>query len=606
MTLLPKVYLAEERREGWFESELPLYAQGQIDDNFKSINEYQSLQIRLESNDPTDTLWVQAFDSDSLTVIHPGEAYLLAKPGDSEDMLVPGDYPVVVHTNMGTYETLYRIKPKNMSWEQIFHLRSYLETKLTGLSKDLLRRKSGTYEDEHHVVTHSLKIYQHVQKHFNRLKHHIEEILEDPQQQVVQVYDTRNYSKRPDAKSLRWLSKRGMANNSNPLELSHFYEKHSRLTVETPENRWVKHILRSTRKSLKKAIQTFQALQMDLNQLLEKKQNEMLNFQQRLRLLGSSLGYDDTRNELNALISQRRKEIVQTNERLIKTDNSILELQKFIAYFSRFELHESLSGISQRLQQKKPTARLLKDSRYAYLYRFYSGIENMETKEVFNKDTVFPYKRTSLLFEYYVVCLVIESLETYGFTWINGWLADEINPISMIGSLVPDTLLTFEKEDFMIELAYDTQILETGGQDTQSYFKANKKKSPDIRLALYSKEGHFLKSIIIEVKCRHVSYLWDEIEENDVMWQLKDYLNIWHYDLNKPQKHQLDRQAVSKVVTVYPKQPSAAPFFERNDYTLAFIQLEAVDPASEDEPFGFDHLNFFVHDFLNTSIKDSI
>lgn len=606
MTMHPKVFLAVKNHKGeWVEREpLTLYPKDQIGNNIEIVSEYQGLRFRFESSDPNDELLVEKYDSDTFHVIKPGELLEVKKSGDADNMLVPGDYPVIVRTAQGNFETLYRIRPHNFSWEQLVNLRIYLEQKLTGLAYNILRRRSGSIGNEKEPMPHPLKAYQYIQENFNQFRHQLEIIVNDPIKDVIQVYDQRNFSRKPDPKSQRWLSKRGSAKNANVMTPMYFYEKHTQLTVDTIENRWVKYILRHTKKELKKVKLIFDISRKEQKSRITSKMGELNSYRTRFNRITSQYGFNDRRKELDTLIKHNENELVQLQEGLIKIDQSLAEVNKYIFQFSRYEQVESLSKVSCKIHHKKPTLRLLKERRYAWVYRFYKGLKALQTQETSGKAT-FPYKKTSLLFEYFVLCLVIDILEESGFYWTEGWLADYPNPELALGNLTSGTLLRFIRleGDFNIELAYDTQIFDSGDESI-SQFKANIKRAPDIRVSIYKNTGEFISTLILDAKYRHYSYLWDEREENDVMKQLSDYLRIWHYDANKPVRSRIKRDAVCKVIAVYPKQSGVDPFFEKMDKTLGFVQIAPAEPKSNEEPFGYNILRTLIGEFLSSALED--
>ncbi|REK76095.1 hypothetical protein [Paenibacillus paeoniae] len=230
MTTPPKIFVAVQKHKlgEWLpEQELPLHVKGEFKGEPFQVKEYEGLRFRFVSDDSDDRMVVEKFDLEIMEQFGPGESIVLTRPGDSDDMLVPGDYAVAVRTKRTSYEAFYRIEPKNMGWGQLLNLRNYLEQKLTGLSSDLLKRRSGTSEDDLEQMPSALKVYQHVQKNFNQLRHHLDSIVEDSIRDVVQIYGIRNYSRKPDAKSQRWLSKRGSAKNATFMTPIFFNEKHT-------------------------------------------------------------------------------------------------------------------------------------------------------------------------------------------------------------------------------------------------------------------------------------------------------------------------------------------------------------------------------------------
>ncbi|REK76096.1 hypothetical protein DX130_03245 [Paenibacillus paeoniae] len=267
------------------------------------------------------------------------------------------------------------------------------------------------------------------------------------------------------------------------------------MTEDNLENRWVNYIIRMILKSLKQLQIMFEHSRSEQRSKLNKKREQVQGFQARLNRIKDSYGYEKGRRELNGLIAISEREILRLSEGLVKINESLRELNKMITHLTRYTKTNELGKASSRLTQKKPTLRLLKDARYASLYRFYKNIETAQRNKHLLKQITFPYKKTALLFEYYVLCLIIDSLKANGFIWTKGWLADEEDPTRLIDGLASETLLRFESPDgrFYIELAYDMSIINTN-DDSLSHFKANINRTPDFRIAMYTSKGLFLNA----------------------------------------------------------------------------------------------------------------
>lgn len=605
MTMLPKVIMHTKKykyAKVKDKYEINFYEKNKLIENIICLKEYEEIELEFLSFNSTDRVIVELFNSDSFVEIKPGEKKLITPIGYHEDMFVPGDYPIRLETINGVFEALYRIVPKNMDWDNLMNLRDYLEKKLIGLSYDLLKSRSGTLDSNFEDAPHILKVYQHVQKNLKKISLNMESIINDPIKDIVQIYREKNHSRKPDGKSQRWLSKKGKSKNLNHLSPNYFYEKHAELTENNLENRWIKYIMKSTKLNLNQLKFMFEK-NLDLqSQKLLAKTKHVESYQERANSLIQSLGYNETKKNLQKLIKHEKSEIFSISEQISKNNKNLFELKKIITKFARYENAPILLKINSSIYNKKPTMRLLKDSRYAEVYRFHKDIESFKKNTTQVNQISFPIKRTSLLFEYYVLCMIIDILKGIGFVWKKGWLAESTDPLLLIGSLTSETLLVLENvlENCYIELAYDTRILDS--DETRSHFKANINKTPDFRVSIYNKKGIFLNTLILDAKYRNHRYLWDENEKNDVMQQLSDYLRIWHYDAQKSVSNKLNRSAVHKVVAVYPKQKGIEPYFEKNDNTLVFVQIEPVDPESSEEPFGYSNLSSIINEFFEFTL----
>jgi hypothetical protein len=204
MTIQPNVYfIIESSFVPAKRKEVTLYPHGKAPRNEENyvrtdIKEYTKVTVHLESDDPNTVLEIETYKQEGVIKIKPGQKVTLAESEDSVDMLVPGDYPIVVRTSEKVFEAMYRIHPKNMTWESLMNLREYLESKLTGLSYNLLKRRSGSYEDTTETQHTTFQIFQHIQKEIGGLKKILEAVFHDPLTNVKKEYREQVGSRRPD------------------------------------------------------------------------------------------------------------------------------------------------------------------------------------------------------------------------------------------------------------------------------------------------------------------------------------------------------------------------------------------------------------------------
>ncbi|MEW4369741.1 DUF2357 domain-containing protein [Paenibacillus kandeliae] len=602
MTTLPrvKIYLKKYSKAPWvYKQDLKLESRTSPVIDIIAFKEYEGIQLEFLSSDPEDLMLVEVPNGEPYKEFQVGDKKILTETRNDEDILVPGDYLVIVKTKKETYESLYRISPKNMDWDRLMNLRDYLEKKVMGLSHNLLKSQGGSLETEFEHAPHILMIYQHIKKNSPKLFRSIEDILKDPIKSVVQNYRQKNYSRKPDIKSQRWLSRKGSTKNANHIVPNFFFEKHTELTENNLENRWVKHILKVTKQNLNKIDSLYKLENTLKKENLYNKNKEIEGYENRIKKLNNSLGYDGTKKDLTKLINRGKEESKSILDNLLRIEKNSSEIAKITSKISRYEQETFLGKIDGFKSDRKVSVNIFKDSRYNTIYRFYKQIESINRKTSSAKQITFPYKRTSLLFEYYVLCLLIEVIQTNDFDWISGWLADNNDPSLGMNELMAGTLLKFEniERGFSIELAYDTQILPSNSEN-KSYFQANNNRTPDFRIAIYNKEGIFIDGLILDAKYRHHKYLWSDSEENDVMRQLNDYLRIWHYN---SVSDKWNREAIQKVIAIYPKQDGVPSYFEKNSNMLSFLQIEPSDPDSDDEPFGYRKMEEIINRFLMKS-----
>ncbi|MFD3156733.1 hypothetical protein ACFIJ5_07725 [Haloimpatiens sp. FM7330] len=254
--------------------------------------------------------------------------------------------------------------------------------------------------------------------------------------------------------------------------------------------------------------------------------------------------------------------------------------------------------LSDTNKVNKPSLKLLKDKRCAQLYKIYKDLIDIKKEDNKNKDkfrTSFPNKQTSKLFEYYTFVLIIKILNSNGYDWTRGWLADEDDCKLKDGDLPSETVLKFEKEDCYCELVYDMEIARDFKNKSQFISMSLRHNRPDIRLALFSKEDNKLKgSVIIEVKCRKKPYITNK--KGEVMEQLSDYYNLCYSYYDGEKNLAPERGVIKNIIVTCPKQDDSyvKKTFGYNNFTL--IQLEAKDNGVI---YGYNELEEEIVEFLN-------
>ncbi len=168
--------------------------------------------------------------------------------------------------------------------------------------------------------------------------------------------------------------------------------------------------------------------------------------------------------------------------------------------------------------------------------------------------------------------------------------------------LLSDTTIKLSKEDYYIELAYDTKIRTHIASLKESHFEANKNDTPDIRLAAYKSDGELIAGLIVEVKYRKHRYIYDKKDPTDVLKQIVDYTKIQYFDMvrgNKGKKIHV-KDPIKQVITVYPKQDKGEPFeyIESHKYGQELVLIQLTPTTNSDKPFGYGYLQELISNFL--------
>ncbi len=574
------------------------------------VNEYDKVDITFSSPyDEKALLKMETYVNEDIMEIKPSPIPVTIMGGtNAEHMLVPGHYQFEISTPSQRYFSYYYVKSKDFNDEALLNLRKYLENLLEGLSYDLIKQRLGMANPIPDISPSLLQLFQFLNKHKLIIQRNLEMIIKDPIMDLIGEYRITPHSKKVDGKSIRWQAKKGGQKNSLSLSPRLFYEKHAQLSFMNIENQWIRYIIKYFLQSLRKLEVSFQIESQQLAKKLEAKHSNLEQIKKQMQeIQGINIfGYEKTLESL-----KRTEKRIKGRIEELEKENCSYKVHKQLLHritiiFSEFEKTPWIHSIPVQ-KPKKITQRLLKDYRYRRFYSFYKELFKLETKNYNSNLPGVQFRRTWQLFEYYNVGLIIDILKDNNYKWVDGWLANKDNPHQHIGTLPPDTILRFEKEncDYYIEVAYDTEIESTVSDKSFSRYFSEAGRRPDIRITIYQKDGSLYSEkagLIIESKCRRHKYIINEQITPDIKWQLRDFWNLEYFDAQALQKGKPPvKKPIKQVIVLYPKQRGMESVKEDYLYgeSILYIQVEPSDPFNEEKPFGYDSLKDRIEQFLS-------
>ena len=188
---------------------------------------------------------------------------------------------------------------------------------------------------------------------------------------------------------------------------------------------------------------------------------------------------------------------------------------------------------------------------------------NTQYDSKYSSEGIYSYKKTSELYELYVLILMFKILikENYSFSIDN----------------IYDFNLVFDNEEFVfnknkksIRILYDKVVKRTDDfpEDELANQNSNSNK-PDIVLMIYD-DGTLTNCVIIEVKCRKKRNIYSKNGDTEVITQLKDYTNFWYFTKERI----LKKDVIDKVYAIYPDDTPSKEFYNANQ--ICFLSLEPV------------------------------
>lgn len=565
-----------------------------LGDKVAEFNEYEFINIRFESDDPNARLEVDCSFGEEALILYPSEKYTsICDEGDYDVMFTPGYYGIKINVYGKQFYGNYFINPKNISWAELINLRNHLDKIINGISKNIFieRMSNEDFLDSSNSIS-ILEQYNYINNSINNFSIALEQIIRNPITELIKEYRELNYSKVQDNKSQRWLVTKGAHKNRNPYIPEVCFEKHSVISNDILPNRWVK-------KCLSEVIDKIFQVQEQYNLIIQ----GMIVKSEKLKVDIIKITNSLKKIEKDYIISSshkynQKKELEFIQDQLNNTTRNILFLQermdnlkKITSYFILIKKDTWLCNINDEKNGKSVSNKVFKNKRYYNYYECYNKIINPQNSISKNVQLRFENKKTSLLFEYYSLFLVINVFLSEKYKIQKGWITELLNNQTEIVDIPVNEKIIMIKDDMRCEVVYEKVVMPIDKllKENISDLTRNNTRhyKPDITITiLNNKTDELLHCIIVEVKCRGEKYLFSNNGPTKVIEQARDYYNFGYYNvLNKKST----RAVVDKVIILYPKQNDNEIIYSLHDVNLNFIQVEANSNNIE-EHYGFDKL----------------
>lgn len=177
------------------------------------------------------------------------------------------------------------------------------------------------------------------------------------------------------------------------------------------------------------------------------------------------------------------------------------------------------------------------------------------------KGGTYAYKKTSKLYEIYVLILIFKIFKSNGYKF-------EISEDYDLNFLFENQEYIFHNGNKTIRMIYDQTIKGTDENPRDELSNQNSTSNkPDIVIMVY--ENNLIQNcIILEVKCRRKNNIYVRTGETPVFIQLKDYTNFWYFD----SKGNLDKNVLKKVYAIFPQETPCKEDLNANQICLLSLK----------------------------------
>lgn len=463
------------------------------------VREQDRLRIALEAGPRDAALWIEGLD----LTLRPTQEVVVPNSAEVAGDLYPwypGAYALTLSWGDRTAHGLLEVHPKEMSEAGLQLLRADLEQLVGGLTLDLSTQgytRVGTPGGE--GALHQLSLLRQAAE---ELRPVLRQIEAEPQRALGRAYDLLplHRARRLDGRSFRWLARgewirheRAAAAGEGPERI---LAPRPEPSYDTEENRVIAWILS--------------------------------RLEGRSRHLAEALG-----REIATLAEQRRSftekgwATGEIRQREIAYRGMEELAGRLWREFSGYRKRPYLAQVGALTGLPRPTVTLQKDSRYRQVYAWYQRLER--AVDGAPDGGAQHVKRSSLLYEYWVLFRLLQILTSLGFHLEGGRLAEQLKRANRdrVIPVIPEeeTFWLSRSDGWRAAVTYEGQLPRTeqeakvGG--SALYLMAPNNR-PDFRIDLYDGEA-YKGSILADAKYAPAWNIWSEREYGRSMPQLQAY-----------------------------------------------------------------------------------
>jgi len=537
------------------------------------VFERENLYVSYTSNQEDAYLYIDGLDGYDSSILHLDEEgipclrsgthrFPLYCDANEDYPLIPGDYMVLVKTKNEVFhslEAILRVRPNNITEDQLDVMRNELNDMVQGLAYDQMRTSHGIKLCGHKGLLPSIVLAEYV-----TLKYMVKELgvtfgdlVRRPDQYLERKYrEVKSHVNcKQDAKSCSWLlSVQGQRANiaaKSIVQPDVILGVINQLTYDTPENRMVLGFLQYVSSQLEFVLRSIRC-----------------TITEEQRAIETRAPYVDlqksTSHEVRAL--KAKIESLDSMEREMK--KGIFEVRKFMD-------HPVFKGLKP-LETSQFSLKIQRDWRYKKVFSWWKKLRTQDFEILQHHDFKVQWKRTDVLYEYWCYIKTIIALEQIGYTPVSGWIYDESHLASqelMFPVLQDDTLVEMEKDTIRLSVSFNEKMARAKRSALRIkrilYMEGTNYK-PDIRIDIFASDV-YKGSIIIDAKYRKKLNIWnnDRVEDEN---RPKNMNTLQNY--SNSLKYVGDPAGVSKAIRVIALHPSYGSEIEEIDDTnVSIIQL---------------------------------
>ena len=475
----------------------------------------------------------------------------------------PSKYYISIHYHNHTIECNFNVE-SNALGNNVDDIRKIVSDFSKGLELDLLSSNKGRASKRVslNAVLPTLDKLASAEK---MLQYEIQHILSSPIETLEKVMLPSPIEKKVVKKSLIYNVKRGITPNSGRKSI----QERKIVSLNNKENMLLKLALNQIVERCQWVFHHVDESIAIIQTKLKRKQSLLVEVEQKKKHVDQNP--NDRRHYVR--VHAEYEGLMQEVQRLQQSKDDIVEkleaIRRIYNCSNRFLMDSWLANIPNN-HNVSYTLSLLHQPHYKNVIDFANALSTNETTQ--QKQGVYTYKKTSQLYELYVLILLFHMLKNEDYEF-------DADHSSSLQSIYANEEFFFYKGNKKVRIIYDRMIQDTDTYPADALVNQNSTSNrPDIVFMVYE-EDVLVHCIILEVKCRKKSNIYNPMMDTTVMKQLKDYTNLWYFNEEKV----LKKGVIDCVYVVFPQEELCREYCNANQ--IGLLSLKPVYQYEEDKSY---------------------
>lgn len=511
-----------------------------------SISEPDNVFATFSFNNEDTRIFIERYDNGEMMEIISGERFQLSSGREDLGCYFPGYFSISIESGNEKEDYLFLVNPANMNYESVLHIRDFINDFYYGLSNDISKLTAG--KKEKNIQTHipnAAEKYNFLLKNLAELVNYADQYSNRQKAELVKQNSITNVSK-INRKSIQWLLTKGMEKNSNIYSPDKILSSKSRLDRDSYENRIFKSELVFWNREISSIIQSSESYVSMLLKRIEELETGISN-------LSESVTKQEQIRQVNSYVKKsdrcRLEEMERDRDRYFEDLNGqksqLGELRKYQRNIVNILYNSWVSEVTDSVQMRTQVFDYRLKSMIG-MRNEYLGISRKIRKA--SDSYVFGEKCTPKLFETYIYVLLIKMLVSEGYE-IENYSFEKDNVIPILSNQ-SRTVLTKDSRKCVIE--YDYELKKSNEKlESDEFVTINSHYNrPDFIVSFFDDGAVIPEAVVVEVKWRPLSIIYNENGDTEIVTKLKDYYSL-AYHVEKP-KRKTNRGIIQKVFVVYP------------------------------------------------------